>query len=302
MPAHPATGAASRRRHAPVRRLDLSALAASWRPCWFAIRRSRTVPRSSLKFSPLPSQVPLSTASPTISPPLRPHLHRHCRRRPKHPIPRPPFPPPHFPPQRLAGAVVAPARPTTSPPTPVHPWGCKMHLSNEAIAPPSRFHRGATCTFPIGPMHPPTGTSPGLEVFTRMGLKWADYPHFSYESHPVNRCSHSPNSCTRLCHQAGLRKSCAPKGGVRTPSLSRSSGQGIHERPSTAPAPSWTRRRRVSRLGTCAIGHRPARQFRHTSTGPPKVPLLQYDHCNDVDTEPRQTHRPNRLLALPDPA
>ena len=94
-----------------------------------------------------------------------------------------------------------------------------MYFSNRGIVRPSRFRRGAKCTAQTGPMHPLTGTCPGIQVLTPIRLKWANFPHFSYESPAMDRCSPSLNSCTRLQRGAGPRKSRALKWGCAHPGL-----------------------------------------------------------------------------------
>ena len=63
---------------------------------------------------------------------------------------------------------------------------------------PVRFPRSATMHFSNSGDAPPTGTNPGIQVFANVPLKWGCKPHFSYESPAIDRCSPSPNSCTRL--------------------------------------------------------------------------------------------------------
>ena len=99
---------------------------------------------------------------------------------------------------RLAAPLPSPATTVPSPPPTPGRGQCRHPCPAPATSSrPLPIPGGANCTFPIGPMHPPTRISPGPKVFTPIRLKWADFPHFSYESPAIRRCSPSPNSCTR---------------------------------------------------------------------------------------------------------
>ena len=183
-----------------------------------------------------------------------------------------------------------------------------MYFSNRGIVRPSRFRRGAKCTAQTGPMHPLTGTCPGIQVLTPIRLKWANFPHFSYESPAMDRCSPSLNSCTRLQRGAGPRKSRALKWGCAHPRPGASRGhraRDIHRRPvialasgSPSTCPAWFKRTEGMAFPTESPCHSAGVNACHAQSATPAqvTPPQECNSCNTIPTI-RLTPSVNKVTA-----